>query len=178
MSGDNRGGGTDVSAAIRLMARHVDPSRIIVVTSGADGVQFTDGAGSALPRGVAGKPITAAELATMTPIDVSGSVSAMREGFWRSAAEPHLPMPTVDAEWHDRNTFISRLVALQRRARSTAYKGSAPCRLCDRRRNGSETFSLLGWEWPSGYLHYLTDHGVRPSAAFEAFVSAHSGDHA
>lgn len=111
---------------------------------------------------------------------MSGASSAPggREGFWRSAQEPDLPMPTVDAGWTGRNTFVSRLVALQRRAHAIAYKGSAPCRLCDRRRNGSETYRLGGWEWPSGYLHYLTVHGVRPSPAFEAFVDAQSGDHA
>lgn len=178
MNDATQGGGTDMSAAIRLMARHVDPSKTVVVTSDGDGASFTDVEGNALPSGIAGTPLTPRDLAAMRPIDVSGSVSVMREGFWRSAAEPDLPMPTVDAQWRDRNAFISRLVVLQRRARSTAYKGSAPCRLCDRRRNGSETFSLLGWEWPSGYLHYLTDHGVRPSAAFEAFVNAKSGDHA
>lgn len=178
MSGDNQGGGTDMSAVMRLMARHVDPSRTIVATSDGDGVSFTDGEGNALPSGIAGTPLTPRDLATTRPIDVSGSVSVMREGFWRSAGQPELPMPTVDAQWRDRNAFISRLAALQRRARSTAYKGSAPCRLCDRRHNGSETFSLFGWEWPSGYIHYLTDHGVRPSAPFEAFVNVQSGDHA
>ncbi len=178
MNDATRGGDTDMSAVLRLIARHVDPSRTIVATSDGDGVSFTDGEGNALPSGIAGGHLTPQDNAAMRPIGVIGSVCVMREGFWRSAAEPHLPMPSVDAAWRDRNAFISRLVALQRRARSIAYKGSAPCRLCDRRRNGSETFRLLGWEWPSGYLHYLTDHGVRPSAAFEAFVNAHSGDHA
>jgi hypothetical protein len=28
----------------------------------------------------------------------------------------------------------------------------------------------MEWEWPEGFRHYVADHCVRPSVAFEHFV--------
>ncbi len=35
-----------------------------------------------------------------------------------------------------------------------------------------EFFGLAQWEWPAGFRHYVEDHRVRPSAAFEEFILA------
>jgi hypothetical protein len=31
---------------------------------------------------------------------------------------------------------------------------------------------LNDWVWPSGYKHYIEDHEVQPSLAFQEFVNA------
>lgn len=92
-----------------------------------------------------------------------------KEGLWRSRIEPDLPMPVTDVDWPERAAFLERLEAVERDARKSHYKGFSICRVCDEV-NGSSSFTLDGWEWPDGLAHYLRDHGVRPSADFEAFV--------
>ena len=94
-----------------------------------------------------------------------------KEGHWRWAMEPNLPMPEPDADWPGRDAFLPLLHRLEDAARETHFKGFSTCRLCGRV-NGSSSFTLDGWEWPSGFAHYLEDHGVRPTADFEAFVLA------
>lgn len=109
----------------------------------------------------------------MVRLDHSGSTPdgrPMREGFWRSVDEPHLPEPHIDVDWADRDRFLSRLAELERQANTITFRGFSICRICGNR-NGSATNSLGAWEWPSGYGHYLRDHGVRPSPGFEAFVN-------
>jgi hypothetical protein len=97
--------------------------------------------------------------------------TVLQEGFWWSEQEPWYPMPQpYTGPWHDRALFIEQLKFVQERCQVRAYRGSSSCRLCDNRRNGSETYSSTGWEWPSGYLHYIEEHGVRPSLAFEKFI--------
>ena len=50
-----------------------------------------------------------------------------------------------------------------------SYKGYSPCRLCDTRKNGSLEwvgyFEGLGrLVMPEGYLHYVAEHNVCPTA--------------
>lgn len=94
-----------------------------------------------------------------------------QEGFWWSETESWFPMPQPYVGfWHDRELFLERLKHVEERCRVQAYRGSSSCRLCDNRRNGSETYSSENWEWPSGYRHYIEHHNVRPSLAFEQFI--------
>lgn len=30
----------------------------------------------------------------------------------------------------------------------------------------------ITWEWPSGFEHYVREHNVRPSWAFQSFILA------
>lgn len=95
---------------------------------------------------------------------------AKKEGFWFNWAEPHLPMPAARATpWKGASAFIDELERLQDKASVVHFKGQSTCRICGKA-NGSQTFSYRGWEWPSGYLHYIKDHNVRPSPEFSAFV--------
>lgn len=95
------------------------------------------------------------------------------EGFWYSEREPHLPMP-VPGEMEDREGFVAALRRLQSRLPTTAYRGWSNCRICGGM-NGSEEYKHGVWEWPSGYLHYIVEHGVVPSPEFEAMVRAEAG---
>jgi hypothetical protein len=54
--------------------------------------------------------------------------------------------------------------------RVASYRGSSTCRLCGQS-NGSREFHVAGWIWPVGYRHYIEMHQVRPSLAFEEFVT-------
>lgn len=94
-----------------------------------------------------------------------------REGFWQSSMEPDLPMPVADVDWPERDAFLGRFAKAESMARKLAYRGMSRCRVCGKT-NGCQTMSLNGWEWPSGFLHYVRDHGVKPSDDFIAFVDA------
>lgn len=50
-----------------------------------------------------------------------------------------------------------------------AYHGSSKCRFCNVL-NGSAEYDFKHWVWPTGYLHYITDHDVVPSPEFLEFV--------
>jgi len=160
-------GGTDM-AAIMAAVRMPDMGRavLITITDGEDPNDVDDD-GPVLP-----------ELAPlgMPAIRTGRGDADLDEGFWRSRDEPDLPMPIADVDWDRRDAFIASLRSLETRARRTAFKGSAPCRLCDRRSNGSETLTFAGWRWPSGYMHYVRDHGVKPSTRFERFVFDNADD--
>lgn len=98
-----------------------------------------------------------------------------REGFWRSSMEPDLPMPIPDVAWAERGAFLKRFEQVEGKAQSLSYRGMSRCRVCGKP-NGCATLSMTGWEWPSGLLHYVRDHGVKPSDGFIAFVDANSHD--
>lgn len=50
-----------------------------------------------------------------------------------------------------------------------AYRGSSQCRCCGQS-NGSHEYRYLGWTWPEGYFHYLSEHNVRPDEGFKHFI--------
>lgn len=97
-------------------------------------------------------------------------VQTLREGFWRSEREPTLPSPHgLDKPWKGKRKFLAALAKVEKRAHASHYKGSSNCRICDKR-NGSATYEYDGWQWPSGYRHYVEVHNVRPSLAFQEFI--------
>ena len=94
-----------------------------------------------------------------------------REGFWCSEEEPHLPHPSdfVDESWD-----------VEERRKVIAYLGSsylAPivqagpswCRMGCRDLPadiGTQDLTDGTWRYPEGLVHYLRNHGVKPSQAF------------
>jgi len=102
---------------------------------------------------------------------------AMREGFWGHKEGEALPMPIPNKDtWTGQTDFLAKLDYLQRRIREQsviglvlAYRGMSTCRCCNES-NGTETFQFNGWEWPSGFMHYVAEHNVRPSLAFQEMV--------
>jgi hypothetical protein len=97
------------------------------------------------------------------------------EGHWRVSVDEvsELPWPTPNPDWGERGAFLHALESVEGRAERIAYRGISICRIC-RCHNGHEGLRLGGWEWPAGYRHYIADHGVRPSLAFEDFILNHA----
>lgn len=97
-----------------------------------------------------------------------------REGFWKSREEPVLPFPfKYPMEW-DEDGFVEAILKVQnhveKNLKHVSYcKGFSECRMCEKA-NGCAEFEHGGWVWPSGFLHYVRGHGVRPSLAFEEFI--------
>jgi len=93
------------------------------------------------------------------------------EGFWRSSAhaDENLPWPQPDARWLQRAAFLEILDRAESEAQRVSYRGFSHCRVCGCR-NGSQSFRLDVWEWPSGFRHYVADHEVRPTPEFELFI--------
>jgi len=50
-----------------------------------------------------------------------------------------------------------------------AYMGFSTCRICGRE-NGNLDLSDGQYIWPSGFAHYVEEHGVRPPQAFIGHV--------
>ena len=94
-----------------------------------------------------------------------------REGFWKSSSEPNLPMPEAHLEpTQSQVGFLRDLDQIEKKAEATAYRGWSTCRIC-KSHNGDETFRYKGWEWPSGYRHYIVVHNVWPSREFYKFIA-------
>lgn len=94
----------------------------------------------------------------------------LKEGFWYSKDEPNLPKPKMMAtnpRWAKR--FAKWLREVQVRARKRSFKGWSTCRICGHS-NGSSEFSYKGVTWPSGLMHYIVDHNVKPSDQFIQFI--------
>lgn len=93
-----------------------------------------------------------------------------REGFWFGDRCPGLPAPiSPDHTWPGRNEFLEALSKVEAVAEESTTRGFSICRICGKA-NGSREFDYKGWRWPSGYAHYIRDHNVRPSLAFQEFV--------
>lgn len=97
-----------------------------------------------------------------------------REGFWASASNTTLPSVPLSTPWKNRSTFLRALDKVEAKAVTNAYRGVSVCRVCDKP-NGSAEYLLKiesnTWVWPSGYRHYISEHQVRPSLAFEEFIT-------
>jgi hypothetical protein len=93
------------------------------------------------------------------------------EGFWRisSSEESDLPWPEPEDNWTGRAELLACLDRAETSAERVRYRGYSFCRLCDCA-NGSESLRLSGWEWPAGFRHYIAEHCVRPTFAFEQFI--------
>ncbi len=92
-----------------------------------------------------------------------------REGFWASEHEPNLPKVSEGEPWAGIEEFLHLLEITERSAKRITYRGWSYCRICNEA-NGSCEFYVDGWTWPSGYRHYIQDHNVRPSSAFQEFI--------
>ena len=94
-----------------------------------------------------------------------------RIGYWRGLGEdPRLPDPRtmVDPTWP--SSVRAVVVAYLRSAPEVEWqKGISPCRICGCG-NGHAEQSDGVYRWPSGFAHYVADHGVRPPAAFVAHI--------
>lgn len=95
-----------------------------------------------------------------------------REGFWYSERNQMLPKPIEsDEPWIGKEDFVSKLFELEVHPQTDKiqFKGFSTCRICGKI-NGTATNAAMGWEWPVGYRHYIEEHNVRPSLAFQEMV--------
>ncbi len=89
-------------------------------------------------------------------------------GFWNIPGDSHYgnhpsPIPCKDSLWLSelKRPFVERILLLQKKAKGRCYKGWSECRLCGKM-NGSKEYYFKDLIWPSGYLHYIQEHDVRP----------------
>jgi len=93
-----------------------------------------------------------------------------REGFWYSKYYKYLPKPVPrEKPWKGKKEFLKALQMIGELAKIKYYKGWSNCRICGCK-NGSTECEFNGWVWPSGLKHYIEEHNVRPSLAFQEFV--------
>ena len=100
------------------------------------------------------------------------------EGYWYESFRPDSPhpMPVPDPhfdQWSERQTFLHALDYVEKQlATGVQYKGSSQCRICDCQ-NGSREFEYLDWKWPIGFRHYIEEHQIKPTQAFQDFITTH-----
>lgn len=98
-----------------------------------------------------------------------------REGFWgnRHDGASLLPMPaSSDGSWLGKAMFLTKLEEIEEKLVPLQYRGFSTCRICGVI-NGSQEYEKDGWVWPSGFAHYVKEHNVRPSLAFQEFILGH-----
>lgn len=91
------------------------------------------------------------------------------EGYWRAHKDDVSEYPFPESVGFKDDVFVEKVKSLQEKARVIQFKGFSFCRICECI-NGTQEFEYKGWNWPSGYLHYIVDHGVKPSDEFYDFV--------
>lgn len=84
-------------------------------------------------------------------------------GYW---SENIKPQNFVDESWdtNQRDDVISYLNST-RAETLHRWRGYSSCRFCDKR-NGSTCLTDGTYAWPSGFAHYLEEHGVKPDMEF------------
>ncbi|QXV73974.1 hypothetical protein [Rhizobium phage RHEph12] len=98
------------------------------------------------------------------------------EGFWydRAYRKETLGLPQVEQCTRSRSyagkSDVTTLIgAAQVKARVNHYKGWSTCRLCGEK-NGSKEYSLNGFRWPEGLIHYVDAHNVLVTGEFMNFL--------
>ena len=100
----------------------------------------------------------------------------IREGFWRGKDEPTLPKPVPRAKPRKgQRIFLKALSRLEYRLKPAYFKGWSECRVCGCR-NGSGEYTHGGFQWPTGFYHYVKVHNVKPTDGFIEFVLLAAGD--
>ena len=100
----------------------------------------------------------------------------LKEGFWYNEDKENKnypePKPTEDKKWKKKKKFFLNLLYETESfpfVTCRGLKGWSNCRICSER-NGSDTFFYKGWEWPSGFSHYIEEHNIKPSKEFIDFI--------
>ena len=87
-------------------------------------------------------------------------------GYWKCYYKPDLPDPHdfIDKSWdHKEKSLIIKF--LKNGKVKDAWMGSSECRICGIR-NGSECLINGNYVYPSGYVHYIEEHNVKPPQQF------------
>ena len=100
------------------------------------------------------------------------------EGYWWSANDPKYaayPWPEArNKAWDGQLDLLAALKRLEEDdAQEEFYRGFSTCRLCGVGCGSSEftlTDKRFTWRWPSGLIHYIDKHNVKPSKDFRNFV--------
>lgn len=103
------------------------------------------------------------------------------EGYWRNPADERTNIYPMVRErvkaWKGRRDFIDALLRVEasKLVVEQHYKGSSKCRCCGAK-NSSAEFELrlasnVLWTWPSGFMHYVVEHNVRPSLGFQMMIT-------
>ena len=97
-------------------------------------------------------------------------MTIQREGFWKEDKESQLPIPrAAEKPWNGKKEFLKALKKVEAVSKGNVYKGYSTCRCCGER-NGNGEYRKDTWLWPEGFLHYIQQHNVRPSLAFQEFI--------
>jgi hypothetical protein len=94
-----------------------------------------------------------------------------REGFWKSSERSDLPQPRAAVDpWFGREHFLAKLKEKEASLVPILFRGWTMCRICTSVSLGNAEYQSDNWAWPGGYSHYVQEHGVRPSLAFEEHI--------
>jgi hypothetical protein len=96
-----------------------------------------------------------------------------REGYFRTAASPQLPMPMARRPWKGQRDLLASLIMIENReAQVVSFSHLDSCRFCDAK-FGYRVYRYGNWQWPEGLRHYIEAHNLRPSLAFQEYILGH-----
>lgn len=88
------------------------------------------------------------------------------EGYWWCKTTPQYPNPIHNSEpFAGKETILKKLKSIQSKALLKKSKGWSTCRCCGIS-NGTEEYHYKDWRWPSGLIHYIEVHNIRPTDLF------------
>lgn len=96
-------------------------------------------------------------------------------GYWKNEDGNWYGMPEANwVGWDDEKLyykFLNNLKKKMENSRKRYYKGYSGCRICDLRRNGtSEHIIDNKFIMPSGYIHYIEEHKIKPHRWFLDYI--------
>lgn len=104
-------------------------------------------------------------------VDVNGKLII---GYWASHKDSNrdmyngkYPWPEdfIDPDWDSSEKAI--IVSYLNKGEScNHYKGYSCCRICGKTRNGSSERTDGKYTWPEGFVHYVSEHNVKPAQEF------------
>lgn len=95
-----------------------------------------------------------------------------REGFWKYESSSLLPLPIERKKWKGQDEFLARLFVLEQHARliKAMHDNVVRCHFCNCTWNRPHVYEMDGWVWRKSLYHYVKNHNIRPSIAFQEFV--------
>lgn len=96
------------------------------------------------------------------------------EGFWGTSGDVSAKLKENAKPWKEQQQFMKMLQAVQDTLTIHRYRGLAICEHCKQQLTSGD-YTLHGWKWNAGLMHYVDRHNYKPSKEFRRFIAEEAG---